>query len=598
MSGGIVDGMGAIRVLPEIIANKIAAGEVIERPASIVKELVENALDAGARSVDMTVEHGGKGLIRVADDGCGMDPEDARLAFQRHATSKITVLGDLEEIHSFGFRGEALPSIAAVSRTRLVTRPQGGSTGTEVVVEGGTLLAVQEHPCRTGTIVEVRDLFFNTPARRKFLKSDSTEGGHIQDAISGLALSSGSVRFTFKADGKNVLDLPAAEDLRPRVAAVLSEASADWLLELESEKEGIQLRGFIGKPSVTRANRADIRLYVNRRWVRSLPLSYALLAGYHGLLMHGRFPVAALFLELDLKRVDVNVHPAKQEVRISNEPEVAALIKEAVRERLGRGDNLAPSFTGRSYTLTPPSSAGGEGKLAPLGAQGAGGGEGRVFDQPVQSILRAVGSGTRLETPLAVRENLRVTKILGQIHNTFIVAETHEGLLLLDQHAAHERVVFEALLKNFSTGKAERQTLLLEEVIELHPRHQELFTRSLPLLKKVGFELEEFGERSFLIRAVPAVFGSVHPVGLLTSFLEELEDGKVRTALEEHPETLAALCACKKQSVKARDPLEPQAIAKLLERLTQCENPFTCPHGRPVFFTQSFSDLERQFKRT
>lgn len=581
--------MGTIRVLPEAIANKIAAGEVIERPASIVKELVENALDSNARSIDIAVEHGGKSLIRVADDGCGMGPEDARLAFERHATSKIAVLGDLDGIQTFGFRGEALPSIAAVSRTRLVTRPEGSSTGTEVVVEGGNLLAVAEHPCRKGTIVEVRDLFFNTPARRKFLKGDSTEGGHIQDAVSGLALSSGSVRFIFKADGKSVLDLPAVEDLRPRAAAVLGEEPADWLLELESEKEGILLRGFIGKPSVTRANRADIRLYVNRRWVRSLPLSYALLAGYHGLLMHGRYPAAVLFLELDLKRVDVNVHPAKQEVRISNEQEVAALIKEAVKERLGRADHLAPSLKLSGAASAPERSYRLKGD-EPARAWGT------VFDQPVQSI-QPVGPGARLDTPIAVRQTLRVTKILGQVHNTFLVAETEDGMLLLDQHAAHERVMFEALLKNFSADKAERQILLLEEVLELHPRHQELFARSLPLLKKVGFDLEEFGERSFLIRAVPAVFGSVHPVELMTSFLEEMEDGKIRTALENHPEALAALCACKKQSVKARDPLEPQAMLKLLERLAQCENPYTCPHGRPVFFTQSLSDLERQFKR-
>ncbi|MBI3616192.1 MAG: DNA mismatch repair endonuclease MutL [Candidatus Omnitrophica bacterium] len=594
--------MGLIRVLPEFIANKISAGEVVERPASIVKELIENALDAGARSIDIVIEHGGKSLIRVADDGCGMDPQDAKLAFGRHATSKITAAADLDQIRSFGFRGEALPSIAAVSRTRLVTRPQGASTGAEAVVEGGSLLAVQEHPCRAGTIVEVRDLFFNTPARRKFLKNDSTELGHIQDLVSHLALSSGQVRFTLKADGKMIFDLPPVENLTPRAAAILGEETAQWLLELEQEKPGIKLWGLIGKPSVTRANRAEIRLFVNRRWVRSLSLSYALQAGYHGLLMHGRFPVAVLFLELDLKRVDVNVHPAKQEVRISNEPEVVDLVKNAVKERLHQAGDLAPQFklsgpkaTQSLQVVRPPLAAATAAvpeKLyrltpaAPLWGEGTGEGPAKV------------GAAVALDAPIALRDTLRVTKILGQIHSTFIVAETEEGMLLVDQHAAHERIQFEALLKNFSSGEAERQTLLLEEALELHPRQLELFKKSLPMLERVGFELEPFGERTFLIRAVPAVFGPVHPVRLLTTFLEELEEGKTRTALEDHLELLAALCACKKQSVKARDPLEPLAVRKLLERLGRCENPFTCPHGRPVFFTQSFSEMEKQFKRS
>ena len=572
--------MGLIRVLPETIANKIAAGEVIERPASIVKELVENALDAGARSVDISIQHGGKSLIRVSDDGCGMDRQDAKLAFQRHATSKIIALEDLEQIASFGFRGEALPSIAAVSRTRLITRPAKEAVGTEVVMEGGNLLGCQDHACRPGTIVEVRDLFFNTPARRKFLKSDSTELGHIQELVTRLALPALQVQFTLKSDGKTVLDLPPVDRLLPRAAAVLGEETGQWLLELEAEAEGIRLSGLVGKPSQTKANRSGQSFFVNRRWVKSLPVSYALQAGYHGLIMHGRYPVAVLFLELDLKRVDVNVHPTKQEVKISDEQQVTGLVQRAVKKLLGSGEDLAPrlkpgklpAMEQKPYLL----------KTSP--------GEGPVR-QPAQ-IPTAV-----FDRPLPLKDTLRVTKVLGQIHNTFIVAETEEGLMVLDQHAAHERVMFEALLKNLQSGQAERQTLLLEEVLELHPKQRELFTQSLPMLSRVGFDIDEFGEKSFVIRSVPAVFGEINPVPLLRTFLEEREDGKSRTALDDQKEAIAALCACKRQSVKARDPLEPLAIRKLLERLAQCENPFTCPHGRPVFFTQKFSDLERQFKR-
>lgn len=570
--------MSIIRVLPETIANQIAAGEVIERPASIVKELVENALDAGARSIDITVAHGGKSFIRVADDGHGMDPEDARLAFQRHATSKITCAEDLERIGSFGFRGEALPSIAAVSRLRLITRAKADPAGTEVVMEGGNLRGVQEHPCRVGTVMEARDLFYNTPARRKFLKSDSTEMGRIQEMITRLALSAGPVRFTFQADGKRIFELAPSSDLKPRVTALLGPETGEWLLPVEKEKEGIRIRGFIGKPSVTRANRSGQSLFVNGRWVRSPAFSHVLQAGYHGLLMHARYPAAVLFLELDLGRVDVNVHPTKQEVRISGEGEIWGLVEEAVRESLGRTAELAPSL-----------------KVSPRPAAFAAQKSYRLLSD--EALVGVALDAPLAAEPIPIRDALRITRILGQIHHTFIVAETEEGMLLLDQHAAHERVVFEALLKNLSSGKAERQVLLLEEILELGPRQMEPFKESLPVLEKIGFEIEPFGERSFLIRAVPAAFGPVNAVTLIATFLEEQEDGKSRTVLEDHREMLAALCACKKGSVKARDPLEPLAIQRLLERLARCENPFTCPHGRPVFFTHSFADLERQFKR-
>ena len=326
--------MGSIHLLPEAVANKIAAGEVVERPASIVKELIENALDAGATKIDLEIQNGGKSLIRVSDDGCGMDREDVKLAFQRHATSKILSAEDLAGVASFGFRGEALPSIAAVSRTRLISRPKGSSSGAEGVVEGGRLLGSQEHPCGVGTIVEVRDLFFNIPARRKFLKSDSTELGHLLDGVCRLSLSVPGVRFTLKAGGRRVLDLPPTDQLRTRLGTILRVESPEELLSLERQKEGIRLSGVIGKPTLNRSSRREIHLFINRRWVRAVPLSYAVRDGYHGLLMEGRYPVAALFVELDLARVDVNVHPTKQEVRISKEAEVRDFIQKSVRESL------------------------------------------------------------------------------------------------------------------------------------------------------------------------------------------------------------------------------------------------------------------------
>ena len=586
--------MGTIRVLPELIANKIAAGEVIERPASIVKELIENSLDAGGSALTLEIQHGGRALIRVSDDGCGMDRVDARTAFQRHATSKIACLEDLEGIGSYGFRGEALPSIAAVSRCRLFTRTPSGEVGTEVVMEGGALKGIQDHACRPGTIVEVRDLFFNTPARRKFLKAESTEIGHILDVVTHAALSAPRVRFTLSSEGKKLLDLLPTDRLAARLETLLGADSAGGFLEFEQEKNGVRLRGLLGKPSLNRSNRHHLQIFINRRWVKSLPLSYALQAGYQGYLMEGRYPVAVLFVELDLKRVDVNVHPAKQEVRISNEPEVTALIQQVVRECLRQSGELAPRLQlaaastapARSYRLNPS---------APPAPGGGGAESWSVFDQP--AIMTQTVPADAPGEPIALKGKIRITRLLGQLHQTFIVAQTEDGFVVVDQHAAHERIVYEQLLRNLQSDQPERQMMLLEELLELHPRQQEILRKALPLLEKVGFELELFGEGSWVIRSTPAALGEMNPVQMVHSFLDQVEEGKIRTALEEAREAVAALCACKKHSVKASDPLEPRAMRVLLERLAHCENPFHCPHGRPVFFTQTLSQLEKQFKR-
>lgn len=600
--------MGKIHVLPEQVANQIAAGEVIERPASIVKELIENALDAAAAAIDIEIQHGGKSYLRVSDEGTGMDPQDARLAFQRHATSKIDSTEDLTAIASLGFRGEALASIAAVSRVRLITRPEGAASGTEVVVEGGRLLGVQEHACRRGTAVEVRDLFFNTPARRKFLRADSTELGEVIEVVGRLALSALAVRFTLKAAGRTVLDFQPTDQLKVRAAQMLQLESPEPLLEVDQEEGGIRVRGLIGKPSLHRGNRRQIHLFINRRWVKSLPLSYAVQEGFHGFLMEGRYPVAVVLVELDLDRVDVNVHPTKQEVRISGEPQLRDLVRRSVQRCLGQAGDLAPPLQlpaaarvfERHDALNQPgfSTETWRQLMKPLPAglpQGqAGLPAGAAQTVPEQQEF---SSGLPEEAPLCIRDSHRITRILGQLRRTFLLAETEAGFVVVDQHAAHERVVFEGLLRNLKNPQPERQMLFLEEVLELPLRHEELFKESLPLLSRLGFELELFGQHSWAIRAVPAVFGEVHPVQILQTFLEELEEKKGRTVLEEKPEALAALVACKKQSVKAQDFLEAHQIRGLLTSLARCENPFTCPHGRPVFFQQSFSDLERYFKR-
>lgn len=591
--------MNVIKVLSENVANKIAAGEVIERPASIVKELVENSLDAGAKNIEIVVRHGGKSLIRISDDGSGMGPQDAELAFKRYATSKISETSDLFQIESFGFRGEALPSIAAVSRVRLLTRAKKSSEGTEVSIEGGKLQAVKPAACSPGTTIEVRDLFFNTPARRKFLKSDTTETGHIEETVSNLALSRLDVRFVLTVSDKKVFDLLPGETLAQRAAALLGKDLAKNFLEIEAKAPGLKLRGLIGKPSACRANRAGQIFFINSRWVKAFALGHGLQAGYHGLLMHGQFPVSVLFLDVDLSRVDVNVHPTKLEVRISGENDVKTFIKEAVAKRLEAEPDLAPDLKMPPRAFVFENSP----KRSPLPEflmpsktyypQESGKSPAGVAE--VSSVYS--GAGEILPEPISLRDKLKITKILGQIHHTFLVAETDEGFMLIDQHAAHEKVMYEALVKNFENSKPSSQRLLMEEVLEVTTRQQDILKKYLPFLQKTGFDIEPFGKNSFAVRAVPSIFGEQPASLVLKEFLEQKEDGRVHTSLEKQKEEIAALIACKKKSVRAFEQLSPVQIQILLERLAQCENPFSCPHGRPSILKYSFLDLEKQFKR-
>ena len=591
-----VENMGKIHILSEIVANKIAAGEVVERPASIVKELVENSLDAGADQIAIEIKHGGKSLIRVADNGSGMTVEDAQLALQRHATSKIEKAEDLDHIASFGFRGEALPSIAAVSRFTLQTRTAEAATGAELVVEGGSLVKAKECPVAPGTVIEVRDLFFNTPARRKFLKQDTTELGHILDVVTCLALANLRVRFVLNSGGKDVLDLVPTQELSVRAAAVLGEDWAKQTLPVQSEIPHAKLSGLIGKPSLASGNRARQFLFINHRWVKAYGLSYGLQAGYHGLLMQHQFPAAILFLELNPRYVDVNVHPTKQQVRLSHESVIKTLIEKTVAEALKENGDLVPSF--REKDERPSAfyqgvrfqepSFGFEDRMAshnePLKVAEA------VVADVVTRNVDAFG-------PLEIGKGLRITRVLGQVHRTYILAETEEGYVVVDQHAAHARVMFESLMKNFESERPVSQGLLMEEVLELHPRQVETLKKKLPFLAKLGFEIELFGERAFVVRGLPAILKDENPVTILNQFVDEEEAGKMQTGLKGAQEDVAAMIACKRKSVKASDPLTLPAMQGLLEQLACCKNPFNCPHGRPSIIKYSLLDLEKQFKR-
>jgi DNA mismatch repair protein MutL len=588
--------MGKIHVLSEHVANKIAAGEVIERPASIVKELVENSLDAGADRIEIDIKHGGKSLIRVADNGFGMTVEDAQLALQRHATSKIEKAEDLDHIASFGFRGEALPSIAAVSRLTLQTRTADASAGTELAVEGGSLVKAKECPTAAGTVIEVRDLFFNTPARRKFLKQDTTEFGHILDMITCLALANLHVRFVLSSGGKAVLDLVPTRELSVRAAAIFGNDWAGQTLPVQSEVPHAKLSGLIGKPSLASGNRAQQFLFINHRWVKAYGLSYGLQAGYHGLLMQHQFPAAILFLELNPQYVDVNVHPTKQQVRLSHEAVIKSMIEKTVAAALKESGDLAPSFHGKNErpsaafhgTRFQEPSFGFEERMASHSAPL------KVAEAVVADVVMQKVDASQ---PLEIGKGIRITRVLGQVHRTYILAETAEGYVVVDQHAAHERVMFEALMKNFESERPASQGLLLEEVLELHPRQVEILKKKLPFLAQLGFEIELFGEKAFVVRGLPAILKDENPVTIIKQFVDEREAGRAQTGLTSAQEDVSAMIACKRKSVKAADPLTLPAMQGLLEQLALCKNPFNCPHGRPSIVKYSLSDLEKQFKR-
>lgn len=588
--------MGKIHVLSELVANKIAAGEVVERPASIVKELVENSLDAGADQIEIEIKHGGKSLIRVADNGSGMTAGDAQLSLQRHATSKIKNAEDLDHILSFGFRGEALPSIAAVSRFTLQTRTADAATGTELVVEGGMLVKAKECPASAGTVIEVRDLFFNTPARRKFLKQDTTELGHILDIVTCLALANLHVRFVLSSGGKDVLDLVPTEDLSIRAGAILGEAWSKQTLPIQREIPHAKLSGLIGKPSLASGNRAQQFLFINHRWVKAYGLSYGLQAGYHGLLMQHQFPAAILFLELNPQYVDVNVHPTKQQVRLSHEAVIKTLIEKTVADALKESGDLVPSF--REKDEKPlMASQGTRSQETRFGFE-----ENMVLRSAPLKVAEAIVADVMTEKvdafqPLEIGKGLRITRVLGQVHRTYILAETEDGYVIVDQHAAHERVMFEALMKNFASERPASQGLLMEEVLELHPRQVETLKKKLSFLAKLGFEIESFGERAFVVRGLPAILKDENPVTIIKQFVDEEEAGRTQTGLKGAQEDVAAMIACKRKSVKAADPLTLPAMQGLLEQLARCENPFNCPHGRPSIMKYSLLDLEKQFKR-
>ncbi len=588
--------MGKVAVLSEFVANKIAAGEVVERPASIVKELIENSLDAKATRIEIEIQHGGKSLIRVADNGLGMGAEDAQMSLRRHATSKIREVEDLDSIGSFGFRGEALPSIAAVSRFTLQTRSRENDIGTEVSIDGGHLSGAKECSLAVGTIVEARDLFFNTPARRKFLKQDTTEYGHILDVVVGLALANAEIYFSLKSNGKEVLTAAPTADLKARAAMVLGDDWANETIPVNAEIPNVKITGLIGNAAIASANRSGQYFFVNKRWVKAYGLSYGLQAGFHGVLMSHQQPAAILFLTLDSKAVDVNVHPTKQQVRISNEASIKTLLEKTVADALRKNagakmpfEELKKTFSSETEDFLPPPSQSAFAQTESASTPDAF----KLKEETTPSFVSIAEN----DSEILIGKDLRVKKILGQVQRTYILIETQSGCAILDQHAAHERVMFEVLMKSFETGGVSVQRLLMEEAFELHPRQLETMQKQIPFLNKLGFDVEPFGDNSFVVRALPSILEGSSPAAIIKEYIEEKETGKQETRLQGASEDIAALTACKRKSIKANDVMSIPAMQSLLEQLAKCENPFNCPHGRPTLIRYSLRDLEKQFKR-
>jgi DNA mismatch repair protein MutL len=575
-----------IKVLPPELAMKIAAGEVVERPASVVKELVENSLDAGASQVTVEIQGGGIHLIRVSDDGQGIPASEVELAFQRHATSKLESPEQLDSVATLGFRGEALPSIAAVSRLTMTTRTRQSPGGYRVELRWGQPAGAGPQGCPPGTSVEVLDLFGNLPARRKFLKSSSSETARVQELVARYTLAFSSVRFQLLVDGRLALATPGNGKPREALLAVYGAETAKGMLEVHGEdpETGYRVGGFVSVPALHRANRSYMTFYVNRRWIQNRMLSYAVEEAYHGLLPDKRYPLAALDLSLPYADVDVNYHPAKREVRFHLEGKVFSTLQRAVRATL-MADSPVPQVHGTLGGLVgapaaqPPDPVGWKASFFPRSPFGGGqGGSYPLGPDPDKS--------GPLQAPPAL-------KVVGQVKLTYIVAEGPEGMYLVDQHAAHERVLFDRLRRPPAKDQTQLQTLLAPVTVELTPGQAEVLRSNAEFLAGYGFEVEAFGGNSYLLRAVPGVLTAQDPAQALTNVLDmvALEGG-----LREQEDALAASIACH-AAIRAGKSLEEAEMRALLEQLEATDNPHTCPHGRPTMIHFSSYNMEREFGR-
>lgn len=572
-----------IRILADEVASQIAAGEVVERPASVVKELLENGLDAKAREIRIRVEQAGKRLIEVSDDGSGISFPEVELAVARHATSKLYRAEDLFNIHTLGFRGEALASIGSVSQMTIITRCEDSRVGARLVVTSGKTLPIEQVGVPTGTVVQVENLFFNVPARLKFLKSDQTERNQINNLVIRYALAYPEVRFLLTQDDKKILHTTGSGQRREILAQFYGADSARKMLELSLEDESTRITGFISPVGMTRSNRRELTFFVNGRWVVDTGLSSALFKAYQTLIMVGRFPIAVLFLELKSEDVDINVHPAKAEIRFRQPDQVFGLVQRAVRRALTVYSSPPPISA--PYWKNIPSQ---NRSLDPAWGLSAGA-ETAFVSQPPASVSGSTNSHIGMPVSPAL-----LLRVVGQIGAAYIVAEGPDGLYLIDQHAAHERVLFERLMVQKSDSIAS-QNLLEAVTVQLSPSSAQLLLTQIPLLKDLGFGLEEFGPHTFRIRAVPAILTGIDPTAAVRLVVEDFEEDEA--PLQSKIEERLVARICKRAAVKAGQLLSIEEQRTLVRELETCNSPRTCPHGRPTMIYLSVDLLERQFGR-
>ena len=581
-----------IQLLSDEMASRIAAGEVVERPASVVKELMENSLDAGATEIFVWLEKSGTAAIRITDNGEGMTPEDLALAVERHATSKLSTASDLFKIASLGFRGEALASIGSVSRLTLTSRTAEAASGRRLRVEGGKMQPLQEVGAPVGTLVRVEELFYNVPARRKFLKHDTTERRLIDTLVTRYALAYPQRRFHLRQEGRTALQTSGNGDRREVLAALYGAEAARQMVEVYSNDEGLSVRGFISPVSLTRSSRREITFFANGRPVQDAALAAALLKGYHTLLMVGRYPLAVLFLEMAPETVDVNVHPAKAEVRFRDPERIFSGVQSAVRRALLAHSPVPHLESQLRWTPDTPAS-GTASRLEPTWGW-------REKYAEVEGQSEAATKGTAPEkAPSHTQPGLPSPRIpllrpVGQVASAFLVAEGPDGLYLIDQHAAHERVLFERMMAQRS-GAIPAQALLQPAVVDLPPASARLLAEQLPTLGGLGFQVETFGPHTFMVRAVPALLANSDPAAVLRVLVEEFEEDE--TPLQAEMEARLIARVCKRAAVKAGQTLSPEEQRSLLLDLEACQSPRTCPHGRPTMIHLSVDLLERQFGR-
>ncbi|MDY6857311.1 MAG: DNA mismatch repair endonuclease MutL [Thermodesulfobacteriota bacterium] len=574
-----------IRILSEILANKIAAGEVIERPASVVKELIENAIDAGSTQIIIDVKAGGRTSIKVMDNGEGMERDDALLALERHSTSKVYSEADLLEINTMGFRGEALPSIASVSKMGLTTKTADALAGTYIYSEGGKIKEVSDAGCPPGTVVEVNSIFYNTPARRKFLKTVTTEFGHIADVISQIALTNQGIHFRLNHNDREVINTPITKNLKNRVVELLGRDVYENLYDILLREDSIKINGFISQPNFTRSTSKSIYTYINRRLIRDRVVNHAVMEAYRPFLMKNRYPIVFLFIDILPHFVDINVHPTKREVRFKEQKKVYTLIVEALHRTLKKSpwvkQGLSRSYEVHSqYTKSESQSN-------------------TIEEALIDYSPSRKDTDTSTQKEMIKYEPFLFSSLnpIGQVKETYLLCSSNEGLVIVDQHAGHERVIFEKLKNGYHKSRMVSQSLLIPQHIELSYQEARSLETHLDRLLEVGLEVEPFGGDTFIIKAVPQILVNMDYQQLILDIIDEINSYGRSFRFEESIEKILTLMACH-GAIKANQRLNQDEINVLLKQLDSVGSPTNCPHGRPILRKITYQEIERMFKRS